>query len=224
MAIDALTAEQGSLARLSDETLRKLDAVLPATWSRGNPVDIIGDAPADRYVQALQILLQDEQADSVLMIHAPTAVVSSTEIAAVVAPVAKQSARNVIGCWVGGDALAKARSLFAHAGIPTYDTPEEAVHAFMQIVQYRRNQELLMEVPPSVPKEFAPDVEQARRIIRDVHAAGRVLPSQSEVRALLQAYGIPFVDTRIAATVDEAVEAAQRARLPGRDQDPIARH
>jgi acetyltransferase len=214
MAVDALMAKQGSLARLSEETLRKLDAVLPATWSRGDPIDIIGDAPAERYVQALQVLLQDEQADSVLMIHAPTAVVPSAEIAEAVAPVARESTRNVIGCWVGGDALAKARSIFAHAGIPTCDTPEEAVQAFMQIVQYRRNQELLMEVPPSVPEEFVPDVGLARKVVGEASAAGRLLLSQPEVAAILQAYGIAFVETRFASCVDQAVAAAQELGFP----------
>jgi acetyltransferase len=214
MAVDALMAKQGSLARLSDETVRKLDAVLPATWSRDNPVDIIGDAPAERYVKALQILLQDEQADSVLVIHAPTAIVPSADIAAALAPIARQATRNVIGCWVGGDAVAQARGMFIHSGIPTYDTPEEAVHAFMQIVQYRRNQNLLMEVPASVPEEFVPDVERARQVVREARAAGRVLLSQTEVSAMLQAYGMTFVETRIAATVDYAVEAAEQLGFP----------
>jgi len=214
MAVDALMAKQGSLAQLSSETQRKLDAVLPATWSRDNPVDIIGDAPAERYLEALQILLQDEQADSVLVIHAPTAIVSSVEIANAVAPIARQATRNVIGCWVGGDSVAQARSIFTHSGIPTYDTPEAAVHAFMQIVQYRRNQDLLMQVPPSVPEAFVPDLEQARQAVRDARAAGRVVLSPSEVATVLQAYGIAFVETRITATVDHAVEAAQQLGFP----------
>ena len=84
MATDALILGQGRLASLSQETLRRLDAILPANWSHGNPVDIIGDAPTERYVQTLQILLEDPQADAVLFIHAPTAIVPSAEIAAAV--------------------------------------------------------------------------------------------------------------------------------------------
>src|SRR6185369_2612741 len=144
----ALVLGQGRLAPMSQDALRKLDAILPSTWSHGNPVDVIGDAPIERYVQTLQILLEDPQADAVLFIHAPSAIVPSAEIAAAVTPVIKQSRRNVIACWLGGDALREARGLFAQAGIPTYDTPEEAVRAFLQVVQYRRNQDLLMEVPP----------------------------------------------------------------------------
>src|SRR5215207_4446284 len=155
-----------------------------------------------------------KQADSVLIIHAPTAIVSSAEIAAALAPVAQEATRNVIGCWLGGDSVAKARSLFAQSGIPTYDTPEDAVHAFMQIVQYRRNQDLLMEVPPSVPEEFVPGAGRARQVIRDARASGRVLLSQSEVSGVLQAYGIPFAETRIAANVDEAVKVAQLLGFP----------
>ena len=178
MATDALIGAQGRLAALSQETLRRLDAILPPTWSRGNPVDIIGDAPTERYVQTLQILLEDPQSDAVLFIHAPTAIVPSAEIAAAVAPVVKQAQRNVLACWLGGDAVRQARDAFEQAGIPTYDTPEEAVRAFVQIVQYRRNQDLLMEVPPSRSAEFVHDREKAQAVVtgrargRPDHAVG----------------------------------------------------
>ena len=157
MATDALVAGAGRLASLSAETMRGLAAVLPATWSNGNPVDIIGDAPIERYVQTLEIVLGDAQSDAVLFIHAPTALVPSAEIAAAVLPVARQADRNVFACWLGGDGVRQARSAFAEAGIPTYDTPETAVAAFLQVVSYRRNQDLLMEVPPSRSAEFVHD-------------------------------------------------------------------
>jgi len=123
MATDAVIDTQGRLAALSRETLSRLDAILPPTWSHGNPVDIIGDAPTGRYVQTLQILLEDPQSDAVLFIHAPTAIVPSAEIAAEVAPVVEQAQRNVLACWLGGDAVRRAKDTFEAAGIPTYDTP-----------------------------------------------------------------------------------------------------
>lgn len=214
MATDALILGQGRLAELSQETLRKLDTVLPATWSRGNPVDIIGDAPTERYVQTLQILLEDAQSDAVLFIHAPTAIVESSEIAAAVAPALAKASRNVLACWMGGDAVKEARAIFARAGIPTYDTPEEAVRAFLQVVQYRRNQDLLMEVPPSRSSEFVHDREKAQAVIAGAVAEGRAMLSEPEAKAVLAAYSVPVVDTRIARTIEEAVKVAAEIGFP----------
>jgi acetyltransferase len=214
MATDALIGAQGRLASLSQETLSRLDAILPPTWSRGNPVDIIGDAPNVRYVETLQILLEDSQSDAVLFIHAPTAIVPSAEIAAAVAPVVKQAQRNVLACWLGGDAVRQARDTFEEAGIPTYDTPEEAVRAFVQLVQYRRNQDLLMEVPPSRSAEFVHDREKARAVVQSAIADGRAMLSEPEAKAVLAAYSIPVVDTRIAMTAERAAEIAVDLGFP----------
>ena len=214
MATDALILGQGRLASLSVETLRRLDASLPPTWSHGNPVDIIGDAPTERYVQTLQILLEDPQADAVLFIHAPTAIVPSAEIAAAISPVAKQAGRNVFACWLGGDAVRQARSAFAQAGIPTYDTPEEAVSAFLQVVQFRCNQDLLMEVPPSRSAEFAHNRDKAQAVVRSALVEGRAMLSEPEAKAVLAAYSIPVVDTRIATTVEEAAMIAPDIGFP----------
>ncbi|MES2537085.1 MAG: bifunctional acetate--CoA ligase family protein/GNAT family N-acetyltransferase [Pseudomonadota bacterium] len=214
MATDALICSGGKLAAVPEDTLRKLDAILPATWSRGNPVDIIGDAPVERYVRTMEILLQDQQSDALLFIHAPTAIVPSIEIAHAVVPLAQKASRNVLACWLGGTGVAQARQVFSAAGIPTYDTPEEAVDGFMQIVQYRRNQKLLMQVPASVPSEFTPDRDAARKIAQDVLAGGRSMLTEPEAKKLLAAYGIPVVETRIARTVEEAVQSALEIGFP----------
>jgi acetyltransferase len=214
MATDALILGQGRLASLSQETLRRLDAILPPTWSHGNPVDIIGDAPTERYVQTLQILLEDQATDAVLFIHAPTAIVPSAEIATAVVPVAEQAGRNVLACWLGGDAVRQARDAFSKAGIPTYDTPEDAVRGFLQVVQYGRNQDLLMEVPPSRSTESANDREKAQTVVRSALAEGRAMLSEPEAKAVLAAYGIPVVSTRIAASVEEAVSIAPIVGFP----------
>jgi len=214
LATDALICGGGKLAQLSDDTMRKLDAVLPPTWSHGNPVDIIGDAPGERYRQALDALLQDRQSDAVLFIHAPSAIVPSLDIAQAVAPLAKDAPRNVISCWLGGDGVAGARRLFAEAGIPTYDTPEDAVGGFMQMVQYRRNQELLMQVPSSAAHDLAPDRETARAVVQRVLAHGRTMLTEPEAKSVLAAYGIPVVETGIADRVEAAVLLAGRIGFP----------
>ena len=214
MATDALAAAGGTLAALSPQTLASLNAVLPAMWSHGNPIDIIGDAPVERYCQTLECLLKDKDNDAVLFIHAPTAIVPSADIARAVAPLAAAASRNVLGCWVGGDGVEEARRIFSAAGIPTYGTPEEAVSAFMQIAQYRRNQDLLMQVPPAVAVNAAEGRAAAAAVVRGVLAAGRTIMTEPEAKAVLGAYGIPVVQTRTAADVDAAVAAARAIGFP----------
>ncbi|MDB5798981.1 MAG: family N-acetyltransferase [Paucimonas sp.] len=214
MATDALIAASGKLAQLSEPSLQQLDAFLPPTWSRANPVDIIGDAPVERYRQALQVLLGCSDADAVLFIHAPTAIVASADIARELAPLIRNAGRNVLACWLGGDAVREARELFTQAGIATFDTPEEAVQAFMRIVQYRRNQDLLMQVPPALSAQRAPGRAAARELIQAALKEGRTMLSDVEARQLLDAYHIPVVKTRLASDPEEAMQQARAIGFP----------
>ncbi|HYD95814.1 MAG TPA: bifunctional acetate--CoA ligase family protein/GNAT family N-acetyltransferase [Noviherbaspirillum sp.] len=214
LATDHLIGKQGRLASLSPEAMERLNRVLPPTWSRGNPVDILGDAPIERYLAAMDVLMQEKEVDATLLIHAPTAMVDSADIAAALAPVVRQSSRNVLACWLGGEAAARARAVSAQAGIPTYDTPEEAVRGFMQIVQYNRNQQLLMEVPAASSHDVQEDRAGARRLVQEALAQGRDALSEPEAKQVLAAYGVPVVRTRSAATVDEAVALAADIGFP----------
>ena len=214
VATDALIAAGGKLAPLSAHTVERLNAALPPFWSHANPVDIIGDAPAARYAQTLEALIEDDTTDAVLFIHAPTAIVASAEIAAACVPVISSTRRNVLACWMGGEGLREADALFSAAGIPTYATPEEAVRAFSQLVDYRRNQDMLMQIPPSLPGDLIPDCEAAREVIAQALSAGTGLLSEPDAKAVLAAYGIPVVATRVARDADEAVLHAQEIGFP----------
>jgi acetyltransferase len=212
MATDALAAGGGALAQLSAETVARLDVSLPPTWSRGNPVDIIGDAPLTRYVATLSALLEAPEIDAVLFIHVPTAIVPAEDIARACAQVAQHG--RVFSCWLGGSGLDGARRIFADAGVADYATPEQAVAGFLQLVSYRRNQQALMETPPSIPLEFTPDRDAARRIVSAALASGRELLSEPEAKGVLAAYGIPVVKTRVAGSDEEAVRLAAELGFP----------
>lgn len=214
MATDALISAGGQLAQFSEQTLRELDAFLPANWSRGNPIDIIGDAPVERYLRTLEVLSRCEKDASILLIHAPTAIVPSEEIARALVPTAVTLSHNLLSCWLGGDGVAAARQVFFQAGIPTYDTPEDAVSGYMQMVQYQRNQELLMQVPPAASNQPAFDRDRARELIHEALQSGDGTLSEPDTKAILSAYGIPVVETRFAATPEQAVEAAQAIGFP----------
>ncbi len=178
LAADAAAAQGVPLAELGDALRQELDAVLPANWSHGNPVDIIGDAPAQRYVDALNALARHPQDRSTLRsIHSPTAIVPASDIARALAPATHPPGRRqlpLIATWMGGAAVAEARQLFVDAGIACYDMPEQAVAAIGMLHDYARNQAELTEAPPATPPgQPAPDTTAVRRLIATVLAEGR---------------------------------------------------
>lgn len=214
MAVDALMANGGRLAHLSNDTIAALDKVLPETWSRSNPVDIIGDAPGSRYGKALDAVMDDPSADAVLIMHVPTAVSSATEVAQGVIEKIEKHPRTVLTSWIGGRVVGPARRALEAAGVPSYATPAAAVGAFLQLVRYSRLQQLLIETPLSSPETFNPDIGNARRVIANALGEDRVTLSEVESKTLLEAYGIPVVETRVTRDAEDAVGAANEIGYP----------
>ena len=215
MAADAAARLGVKLHQLDDALLQRLDAALPANWSHGNPVDLIGDAPVERYVTALQALLDDRRTGAVLFMHAPTAIVPSVDIARACAPIAAAARDRVLSCWLGDAAVTQARSVFAQAGIADYATPEEAVHAFSLLRTYRQNQQQLMEAPAVQAPGPVPDVAAARKLLEAVLAQGRQWLDAAEVNALLRAYHVPTPLMRVTpADARAATVAAQEIGYP----------
>jgi len=210
MAVDELIEMGGSLAELNAPTIEKLNAVLPQNWSHDNPIDLNGDADGDRYVKALDVLFECEEVHSILAMHAPTALTDANEVAEKVIQSAKSHRANIMSCWVGQDQVGQARRMFREAGMPTYETPDQAVHAFMHLVNYRRNQEMLMEMPPSALSDFTPDTAAARTIIKNALNSGNEVLSEPEAKAVLAAYGIPIVETHTAKDPAEASRIAKQ--------------
>jgi len=213
MATDTLTALGGRLGTVSPQTIAKLDAILPPTWSRTNPIDIIGDAGPERYTAALRLALDDRAHDALLVLNVPTALASSIESARAVVDIVKDSPRAVLACWMGGADAMAARGIFAQAGIPAYDTPGDAVRAFMHLVEYRKNQETLIEAPPAFA-DVPVDRTAARAIIDSALAASRMALEEHEAKALLAAYGIPVVQTVAVSDANSAGDAAERIGFP----------
>jgi acetyltransferase len=212
LAVDRLIDFGGVPAAVSEETVRRLDAILPPTWSRANPVDIIGDADPDRYAAALEVLLADPDNDAVLVLNVETALASATGAAGTVADLAAaESGRHitpkpVLAAWIGtGDRVA---ATFTKARIPHYDTETEAVRGFMHLVRYREAMAALMETPPSLPADFSPAADEARSVVDGVLAAGRTWLDPLEVNRICAAYGIPSTPAAFAATPAEAAAKA----------------
>ena len=214
MAADAAALAGIPLAELPASVRDTLDRALPVTWSRANPVDIIGDAPVRRYTDTLQALLADRATGAVLFAHAPTAIVRSDDIARACAPLVRQAPARVMACWLGDAAVADARRIFEEAGAADYPTPEEAVHAFGMLRTHRRNHALLTEAPTAAENE-PPDRMAARQRVATALTEGREMLDEAQAKAMLSDYGIPVVSTvAVGASAAEAVKAAYQCGFP----------
>lgn len=211
MAADALGEAGGRLAELAPATIARLGAVLPPTWSRGNPVDIVGDADGARYAAAVEAVLDDPNADALLILNCPTAITTPEQAAQAVIDALRRhrrDGRTVLASWAGGVAAASGRKLLSDARIACFDTPDQAVRGFMRLVEHRRNQEALLQTPPALAKGLAPDIGRARAIAARALAEGREWLGEAEAKELLDAYGVPVVPTRLAASPDEVAGLA----------------
>jgi len=212
LAVDRLADLGGAAASLSDATKARLETALPPTWSHANPVDIVGDADAARYAAAFEALLADPDNDAILVMNVPTALASATDAARAVVEAAKahRTARvrqkPIFAVWVGDDNAAAAA--FEAAGIPHFADESKAIEGFTHLVRYRESQDALMEMPPSLPADFAPDVTAARQIVEGAVQAGKTWLDPLEVAGVLAAYAIPAASVALARDADEAVAAA----------------
>jgi acetyltransferase len=213
MATDALMSEDGALAELDPATKSALDEFLPPYWSHANPIDILGDATPERYRRAVEICARDPNVQGLLILLAPQAMTDPTDTARQLAGFARVEGKPVLASWMGGAGVRGGREVLQAAGLPTFDTPEAAVRAFLHLVRYRRAQQLLYEAPTAVP-DFRPDADTVREIIKRARGEGRRLLTEAEAKGLLTAYGVPVVLTVPASTAEEAVAAAERIDFP----------
>ncbi len=213
VAADTLIDRGGQLAVLGRETKERLTKLFGSGWSQTNPIIIDDDAADTHYADALKILDQDKETDAILVMHCPTALTSSATAAQKVIHTVKSRTstyrqKAVLTCWLGDEAALEIRRDFTENTISTYATPTEAVRGFMQIVRYRKSQEMLMETPPSIAEDFVPDTTGARQTLAGALAENRPWLTSAEVRALLTAYAIPFVESYTATSPEAAAELA----------------
>jgi acetyltransferase len=214
MATDAVADLDLKMATLSEATIEKLNQTLPATWSHGNPVDIIGDAQADRYQHAIKACLDDANVDGVLTILTPQAMTKPLEAAKVAIELSNQYRKPLIACWMGGEQVEESRALFNAVKKPSFRTPEPAVEVFSFLSAYYQNQKLLMQVPGPLSHHLEPDVEGARMIIEGALQDKRKILNEMESKALLAAFHIPVAKTMVARSPNEALLIAEELGFP----------
>ena len=215
MATDALVAGGGRLAVLAPGTIERLDGILPPMWSRANPVDVIGDASAQRYEAVLAAVLDDPGVDAALVLHSPVALVSGEAVARAVARVVQErpGGPRVLTSWLGGAGADPSRAILRQAGVPTYLTPEHAARAFLHLMRYRANQARLMETPTYLVHDPA-DRSRVRERIETALDEDREWLTEPEAKDVLAAYGVPIVESRVARSPEEALSLAHDIGYP----------
>ena len=213
LATDALIGNGGELAEISEETMNALNDFLPAPWSHGNPVDVLGDADAERYAKTLQTAAGDPESDGLLVILTPQDMTDPTATAEGLAPYAQSTSKPVLASWMGGPAVSAGDSILNGSGIPTFDYPDAAARAFTNMWKYTYNLRSIYETPEPAEVESA-DRERVEEIIGRVRDSGRTILTEFEAKQVLAAYGIPTVQTEVARSPGEAVELADRLGYP----------
>lgn len=214
MATDRASDLGLTIATLSDSTIEKLNQVLPPNWPHGNPVDIIGDAQADRYHHAVKACMEDPNVDGVLAILTPQAMTKPLEAAKAVIELTNQYSKPLLTCWMGESQVAEANAAFAEAKKANFRTPEPAVEVFSYLSDYYRNQKLLMQMPGPLSHQLEPDVEGARMVIEGALLERRKVLNEMESKALLSAFHIPVAKTMVARSPNEALLIAEQLGFP----------
>ncbi len=215
LATDALITAGGELAELSPATMQELNGFLPKHWSRSNPIDILGDADAERYAKALEIAAKDPNSDGLLVILTPQAMTDATATAQSLRKYANVG-KPVLASWMGGPEVEAGERILSQANIPTFPYPDSAARAFEYMWRYTYNLRGLYETPilPAGAAEEDSDRARVKAIIDGARSAGRSLLTEYESKEVLSAYGIPTVPSKIARSVEEAVAAAEEIGYP----------
>ena len=216
LATDALDREGGELSAISDDTRAALDDALPAAWSHGNPVDVLGDADPDRYAAAADALAHEPTADGLLVILTPQAMSDPTRTAERLAGLHRPAGKPMLASWMGGAAVQAGREILTRAEIPNFPYPDTAARVFSLMWRYTYNLRGLYETPQAIddPAEGGPDRARAEAILASATDEGRSMLLEDEAKALIAAYGVDVAETRAAETAEEAVAAAEAIGYP----------
>ncbi len=216
LATDELVMGGGELAPLPAATFQAFNEYLPPHWSRNNPVDVLGDADAERYGRSLQIASQNDQADGTLVILTPQDMTDPTATAEKLKEYAAGSTKPVLASWMGGGAVAAGNEILSRAGIPTFPYPDAAVRMFNHMWQYESNLRALYETPELSDQgdEGVGHTARVAELLASIRAEGRTILTEYESKQVLAAYGIPTVQTVRAQSAEAASQAADQIGYP----------
>ena len=217
LATDSLIMGGGKLTEISEQTMAELNEFLPSAWSHNNPIDILGDASPELYAKALAVASKDKNADGLLVILTPQDMTDPTRTAEQLRQAASSLGRKpVLASWMGGADVAAGVSILNRASIPTFPYPDTAAQVFNYMWRYTYNLKGIYETPslPVVSDAEAMHRNRARKLIDEVREKGRTILTEYESKQIFNAYGIPTVETRLAATAEDAVKEATSIGYP----------
>ncbi len=214
MATDSLISMGGKLVQLTETTIQKLNDLLPSYWSHNNPVDVLGDATPARYSKATEIVLEDENVDAVLVILTPQAMTNPTGTAKSIVTISANTSKLIMAAWLGGASMREGIEILAEAEIAVYNTPEQAIRAFMTLSKYSRNLELLYETPKEIPVSFSYDRKKLKeKYVTEIFPKAKIL-SEDDSKLLINDYGIETTHPEISKNEDDAVKIAEKKGYP----------
>ena len=214
IATDHLINGGGQIAKLSKETLTKLNEILSPNWSKSNPIDVLGDAGPEHYEGAVELAMKDENVDGILVILTPQTMTDSAMIAERIVALSKKYKKTILTSWMGESEVEAGRETLKKGNVPVYAIPENAVQSFLNMYQYGRNQELLYETPSSTPKEFTPNLSGNKELIKKIQDEKRTVLTPLETTELLTNYDIPLVKSAIASNITQVQKITSQINFP----------
>ncbi|MBU0615287.1 MAG: bifunctional acetate--CoA ligase family protein/GNAT family N-acetyltransferase [Nanoarchaeota archaeon] len=214
IATDYLISKGGKLAELSKETIAELNKVMPAAWSHGNPVDVLGDADPERYEKAIQICMNDKGIDGILVILTPQEMTDSKAVAKSLVDVNKHDTKTLLASWMGEEDVQEGRNILKNGNVPVYRIPENAIRSFMNMYNYSKNLKLLYETPATIPHAFTPKTEANRALIDRVVKEKRYVMTEIEAKEFLSNYDIPVTKSGVAKSPKEAMDISSKIGFP----------
>lgn len=214
LATDHLIKQGGALSELSETTIQNLNKVLPANWSHNNPIDVLGDADAERYKAAVDVCLNGPNVDGILVILTPQSMTHPDQVAKALVEASKNTKKPILASWMGEKDVEEGRIILEQGNIPNYRSPENAVNTFMSMYKYDRSIQNLYQTPSRIPEQFTPNTDATRDIIHAIMNEKRYVLTEDEAKAVLNNYEIPITKNAIAKTKKEAVEIANEIGYP----------
>lgn len=215
LATDALVIAGGKLTEIQPRIHKALNEMLPPAWSHGNPIDVLGDADAVRYDKAIQLAMEDPNADGLLVILTPQDMTEATKTAETLVKHAQSHEKPLLTSWMGGSSVEEGKDILHKAGIPCFAYPDDAAHAFATLWRYKHGIDQVehdkRHTKPVLPSGVK---EEIGHRLAEYKKQGHTILSETESKRILVAYGIPTAANILAENEEDAVSAAREIGFP----------
>ncbi len=213
IATDSLIEKGGVLAKLSKETIARLDKFLPGAWSQGNPVDVLGDADPERYRRSVEEVIKDPGVDGMLVILTPQEMTDPGKVASELTKIDSRG-KPIFTSWMGEEDVKDGMDILKAGGIPEYPEPEKAIQCFITMSNFSKNLEMIYETPATIPHAISPRTDENREMINDIMDQGRFIMTEPEAKRVLANYEIPVTDYMLVNDRESAAIQAAKIGFP----------